>query len=172
MKSPFPGMDPYLEQYWGDVHTGLMVYMRDQINDQLPGDLQARVEEGISVDLKDDQRTIYPDIQVAEQSAPTHGMSELPPTTTMAVAQPHIIPLLDESPTERHIEIVDPNSGNRVVTAIEVLSPSNKTGETGREAYQRKQREYIGGGVNLVEIDLIRQGTFIVAVPENLVPRN
>jgi len=21
MKSPFPGMDPYLEQYWGDVHT-------------------------------------------------------------------------------------------------------------------------------------------------------
>jgi hypothetical protein len=23
MKSPFPGMDPYLEQYWGDVHQGV-----------------------------------------------------------------------------------------------------------------------------------------------------
>jgi Protein of unknown function (DUF4058) len=23
MKSPFPGMDPYLEQFWGDVHQGL-----------------------------------------------------------------------------------------------------------------------------------------------------
>jgi hypothetical protein len=50
LKSPFPGMDPYLEQHWGDVHASLIVYMRDQINEQLPADLQARVEESIMVD--------------------------------------------------------------------------------------------------------------------------
>jgi len=24
MPSPFPGMDPYLEAHWGDIHTRLM----------------------------------------------------------------------------------------------------------------------------------------------------
>ncbi|MEJ7593644.1 MAG: DUF4058 family protein [Planctomycetaceae bacterium] len=27
-KSPFPGMDPFLEPFWGDVHASLIVYMR------------------------------------------------------------------------------------------------------------------------------------------------
>ncbi|MDP6502539.1 MAG: DUF4058 family protein [Planctomycetota bacterium] len=26
MPSPFPGMDPYLEYFWRDVHTALTVY--------------------------------------------------------------------------------------------------------------------------------------------------
>ena len=26
MRSPFPGMDPYLEQFWGDVHHRLITY--------------------------------------------------------------------------------------------------------------------------------------------------
>jgi hypothetical protein len=30
MKSPFPGMDPYLEQHWRDVHSSLIIYARDQ----------------------------------------------------------------------------------------------------------------------------------------------
>lgn len=30
-KSPFPGMDPYLETHWGDLHSRLVVYMSDQI---------------------------------------------------------------------------------------------------------------------------------------------
>src|SRR5438105_4713913 len=45
MKSPFPGMDPFLEQYWGDVHHSLIQYARDTMQPQLPADLRARVEE-------------------------------------------------------------------------------------------------------------------------------
>ena len=26
MKSPFPGMDPYLGMYWGDVRFSIIVY--------------------------------------------------------------------------------------------------------------------------------------------------
>ena len=52
MKSPFPGMDPYLERYWGDIHTSLIVYARNQLNAQLPDDLQARVEESAGVDIE------------------------------------------------------------------------------------------------------------------------
>jgi hypothetical protein len=36
MPSPFPGMDPYLEAYWGDAHVGLIAYARDQLNQHLP----------------------------------------------------------------------------------------------------------------------------------------
>ena len=79
-------------------------------------------------------------------------------------------PTTTEPTTLRHIEIVDPNNGGRVVTAIELLCPANKLGEEGRRAYRQKQREYLEGGVNLVEIDLIREGGFTVAVPERLVP--
>jgi len=168
MKSPFPGMDPYLEQHWGDIYTSLMVYMRDQIDEQLPSGLQARVEESVSVDLDESSRWVYPDVRVIEQ--PDSPLAAPATAAGTAVAEPCIIPLPDEPVTERHIEIVDLNSGNRVVTAIEVLSPANKTEDPGRRAYRRKQREYIEGGVNLVEIDLIRSGEFMAAVPEMLIP--
>ena len=49
MKSPFPGMDPYLEQKWGEVYTSLIVYARNQLNAQLPDDLQATVEQYVAV---------------------------------------------------------------------------------------------------------------------------
>ena len=168
MKSPFPGVDPYLEQHWGDIHTSLIVYIRDQLTDQLPSDLHARVEESVSVDLDESTRWIYPDITVVER--PDASSSAAVAVADEVIAEPTIIPLVHEKPTKRHIEIVDLNNGNRVVTAIELLSPANKQEEAGRSAYRRKQREYIEAGVNLVEIDFIRTGSFIVAAPEGRIP--
>ena len=37
MRSPFPGMDPYLEQFWGDVHHRLITYTCDALQRHLPG---------------------------------------------------------------------------------------------------------------------------------------
>ena len=45
MPSPFPGMDPYLERHWGDVHTRLITSASDPLQKFLPKDLRARVEE-------------------------------------------------------------------------------------------------------------------------------
>jgi hypothetical protein len=54
----------------------------------------------------------------------------------------------------------------RLVTAIELLSPSDKApGERGRELYLRKQRELLDSPSHLVEIDLLRGGTHTTAVP-------
>ncbi len=107
-----------------------MVYIRDQVTDQLPGDLQARIEESVCVDLDESSRWIYPDVKVVEsvEKAPGAGVALAEATIT----EPTIIPLPNEKPTERHIEIVDLNSGNRVVTAIELLSPANKKEDAGR----------------------------------------
>lgn len=171
MKSPFPGMDPYLEAHWGDIHTTLMVYARNQLNAQLPDDLQARVEESLAV-TEDDQkrRTVYPDVRVVE----TPGMSvaestAAPAVATVDVAQPYVVQLEDEPTTHRHLEIVDTGDG-RLVTAIEILSPANKVGSHGQLIYIRKQREYLRAKVNLVEIDLIRAGNFVLAIPEDRLP--
>jgi hypothetical protein len=71
---------------------------------------------------------------------------------------------------ETLVEIRVPrDEGERLVTAIEVLSPSNKTsGERGRELYQRKQRELLDSQTHLVEIDLLRDGVHSTAVPLDL----
>ena len=46
-KSPFPGMNPWLEKHWGDVHQAMITYARDAIQPQLPDDLVARTEERV-----------------------------------------------------------------------------------------------------------------------------
>ena len=54
MKSPFPGMDPYLETRWSDVHLSLATYSRDALNGLLPPGLLARSEERSVVSVDDE----------------------------------------------------------------------------------------------------------------------
>lgn len=173
-KSPFPGMDPYLEQHWGDIHTRLMVYISNQINAQLPDELQARVEESTAIQIEDETRTtIYPDVRIVEDQPyqPSGDGGVVIATETITAAKPIIIKMDIEGRTHRTIEIVDISSNDRVVTAIEVLSPSNKIGRESRLAYKRKRAAYLESGVNLIEIDLVRDGDPIVAIPLPLIPK-
>ncbi len=157
MKSPFPGMDPYLEPHWRDVHTRLIVYICDELQGQLTGRLRARVEERLVVeDDEDEVHAISPDARVFESArdgrpggvlaAPRAGSNRL------------VIPIPDEAETERFVEVIDRGTGDRLVTVIELLSPSNKVGRAARNAYARKRAEVRAAGVNLVEIDLTRAG--------------
>ena len=165
MKSPFPGMDPFLERHWQDVHSTFMVYAKQRLNNQLPAELLARVEESLAVETDDGRnRVVYPDISVVEQQTTFSGLQSEP--ASVAVADPFEVPLPLEAPPQRRLEIIDTGSGNRIVTVIELLSPVNKTMPTGRAAYRKKQSEYIQGMVNLVEIDLLRCGEFVLAMPE------
>src|SRR5437773_8502199 len=66
MNSPFPGMDPYLEQHWGDVHHNLITFAQGMLNERLPADLRARVEERVLVELPGEDRHYYPDVRVIE----------------------------------------------------------------------------------------------------------
>ena len=69
------------------------------------------------------------------------------------------------SSPKTYLEIIDRESGNRVVTVIEFLSPSNKSPGPNREQYLRKQQEVCSSGANLVEIDLNRLGIHTLAFP-------
>lgn len=173
MKSPFPGMDPYLERYWGDVHTKLLVYACEQLNEQLPKDLQARVEETVRVAADGDEgRWLVPDVLVVQEpTAVEYAPADADASAAVVpAAEPWLIVIPPRRRAQRHLEIIDPASGNRVVTAVEILSPANKTTRFGRRQYRDKQRAVLRGRVNLVEIDLLRSGRFILAVPKSLIP--
>jgi hypothetical protein len=170
MRSPFPGMNPYLEEYWGDIHHRLIIYSSDALQKQLPGDLRARVNERVFVEPEEGKpRDIIPDVRVVER-----GRREEPAVRTsngIAVADPLIIHLDQNEPIRQgFIEIIDIKSGRRVVTVIEILSPSNKVPGPGRDLYLKKQEELREGGVSLVEIDLLRAGRRVLAAPFELIP--
>jgi hypothetical protein len=88
----------------------------------------------------------------------------------VALAEPLRIEIPEEEMTQGYIEIIDIASDRRVVTVIEVLSPPNKVPGPGQDLYRRKQQECKEGGVNLVEIDLLRSGPCVLAVHESFVP--
>jgi hypothetical protein len=156
-------MDPYLERHWGDVHTSLVTYARDQLQRFLPRDLRARVEERVVVSELDRPRSLYADVRAIErrriQRRPRRGGAGT------AVAQPLVIDLADEPETQRFVEIREVSSESRLVTVLEVVSPSNKRPGDGQEQYLRKQQELRQARVSLVEIDLLRGGDWVVAVP-------
>jgi len=169
MKSPFPGMDPYLEEHWRDVHHRFLTYACDELQQHLPGDLRARMEERVFVEPDvGDGRGIYPDVRVVER--PGRPGTAVAARAGVAVAEPLIIHGEDEPATEGYIEIIDVGSGHRVISVIELFSVSNKFAGEGQEKYLQKQREYQRGSVSLVEIDLLRSGKRVVAVPRRLIP--
>jgi hypothetical protein len=169
MNSPFPGMDPYLEHHWRSVHHRLITYSGDQLQAVLPSRFRVEVEERVFVAGEvDAARNVYPDAHVVDEGD-AHGAR---PSAGGAptITRPVVIELLDEPATETYLEIVDTASGNRVITAIEFLSPTNKRPGDGNEMYVRKQREYRAAGVSQVEIDLTRQGDRSLVMPIVRIP--
>lgn len=172
MKSPFPGMDPYLEKRWRDVHARFVLYACDQLEERLPEELIARVEERVFVESPEGLEGIrYPDVHVVEQpggpTGPTIAVSD-----GVAVADPVILHVPEDPVTQTFIEIREATEGDRLITVIEVLSPSNKRPGSGRRKYVRKLRELKRGRVSIVEIDLLRAGQRVLAHPPEAIPES
>jgi hypothetical protein len=69
---------------------------------------------------------------------------------------------------QRYITILDKHTNQEVVGVIELVSPTNKVRGPGRRSYLEKQRQVLKTTAHLVEIDLIRTGKHVLAVPENV----
>jgi len=181
MKSPFPGMDPYLERHWGDVHQRLTTYICDGLQSSLPSDLRARMQERVYIELPGERHEYYPDVRLVEYPGrPSRGGAATalaePAVAVgddddgLALSQPILIHLEIEPVTEGYIEIIDVKTGHRVVTAIEVLSPTNKRPGEGQRLYLEKRKDMVRARVNMVEIDLLRGGDRVSMVPPEQVP--
>jgi hypothetical protein len=157
MPSPFPGMDPYLEGYlWMPTHGQMIAEVARQLAPKLrPRYLALMTErfvleepEGVSISTS----SRYPDVGVVAvdsgETAP-EGESVEPAPIRLTTVMPELVPHFT-------VEIRDV-ANRRLVTAIELLSPTNKRGE-GREEYLAKRRRILLSTAHLLEIDLLRAG--------------
>jgi len=158
-------MDPYLEHpvLWEGFHTCLIVEIMKQLQPQLEPRYVAAVEQRIFLGRL--QQTRKPDVRIEKSGASRRSAKPI------ALVKPRSREVLmvevdvDEI-KQRRIEIKDLRTGMKLVTAIEVVSPTNKVGGEGRRSYRRKQAEFLNSECHLVEIDLLRKGKHVVAVPE------
>lgn len=157
MASPFPGMDPYLEdqEIWSGFHSLLAGELLRRLNPLIVpkyyADLEVHAvlqEVGIAT-----RHSIYPDAAVLELS-PQHTFQGV------AVTVP-------EAPVKRVVEVANTTKLRAVqvyvtetqelVTSIEILSPYNKSGE-GLRQFRRKRSRLLRSTIHLVELDLLRGG--------------
>jgi hypothetical protein len=157
MPSPFPGMDPYVEDpaIWPDCHDALIIFIR--------GALQPLLRPRYAAVARDRQvlispeRPRYPDVSVVR----TGGRPASAGTRTKALVADTPVVFEESEDREPYLEIIEAAT-NRLVTAIEVLSPDNKRPGDGRRSYLRKRRELLSRRANFVEIDLLRAGRAVV----------
>lgn len=155
MNSPFPGMDPYLEHptLWTDVHNRLIAAMADAIVPEVAPNYYVGLERRAYLLKPDDIVFIgRPDVSVMRDSADvkTSVAARLDGVMTVDV------PMNDEI-GEDFLEVHEVKSG-KLVTLIEVLSPTNKVSKDGRDQYLQKRSQIFSTQTNLVEVDLLRGG--------------
>jgi hypothetical protein len=161
MPSPFPGMNPFLElnDSWEDFHQDFISRSRELISRDISANYIAKIETRLYVhELSAEERryfgradaSITADSNLASASAKTAVLTESAPVEL-------IFPAVD---FERHswIEITD-RRNRKVVTVIELLSPTNKTPGPDRDQYVSKRAFLLNGSAHFVEIDLRRGGT-------------
>ena len=165
MKSPFPGMDPYLEDQgrWQDFHAGIITYCRDALSQRLPDDYVAQMGEEVRVVTWQEgrERPMRPDVAIVRgdrlggTTAAGGSVALLEEVDTLEPVEVPFAAAVDEV-RDTWIEIRR-LPDERLVTAIEVLSPTNK-GSSGLTTTSRKRLRLWNQGVNLVEIDLLIAG--------------
>lgn len=164
MPTPFPGMDPYLERrgLWEEVHTNLIVAIQHFLTPLLRPKYRVAVEQRVylSVLPSKEQGSGKPDVMVLLKQP----IADPQPHRFVALADPIMadLPLVGELPMPeevkaRYLEIRDTKT-HEVITAIEILSPTNKETKDGRQQYEQKRLKVLSSSTNLVEIDLLRGG--------------
>ncbi len=158
MKSPFPGIDPFIEAqgFWPDFHASFITYLRDMLAAELPDNYEARIDERVNlVELPAEKmKRIKPDLAVSRG-----GQTGNVPLARAGVAtlEPATIPLLiEEESRETYVEILQ-RPDRTLVTVIELLSPANKE-DPGRSLYLAKRNSLLCLPIHVVELDLLLGG--------------
>lgn len=168
MQSPFPGMDPWLEStlYFGGLHSSMITYIKATLQSRLPEPYYTDSDDRVYVDV--DYR--IPDVNVLrredyDQATDNGGGTAVATRSQPIVVEPVPIPTYFET-TESFLNVYTRHGDReRLVTSIEILSPSNKVEGDGRSAYVQKQKEFLTKKVHIVEIDLLRAGKHTTVVP-------
>ncbi len=155
MSNPFPGMDPFLEgDLWTSVHTDLSAEIARQLAPKVrPKYFVLTARRVVLAPSEEAEQTShwFPDVGILT------GTSAFADKSAAVARAPLVLPTDFPEPIPHiSVEIRDV-AERRLVTCIEVLSPTNKTG-IGREEYANKRYQMLSSTAHLVEIDLLRAG--------------
>ena len=159
MPSPFPGMDPYLEDpaFWQDFHSRFINACSEVLSEHLPDGYEARIDERLRLVEHRTEVTRLPDVAVTHDPKMERSFGARS-TGSVATLEPVSIPMATQIEEVRDTWIEILNRPDRsLVTIIEILSPTNKTGD-GFSEYRLKRRDILGQHAHLVEIDLLLGG--------------
>jgi hypothetical protein len=163
MPSPFPGMDPYLESEdtWHDFQVRYVPALAEALTPVLPDRYIVKADQDVFIrERSADERRLVgrPDVFVVPSGRASSAPSAAP--SAGAVADRSVaaaFPAGIDVERRPFLQIID-RQLRVVVTAIELLSPSNKSPSGDRAAYLAKRQRLQAGGANLVELDLLRAG--------------
>ncbi len=163
MPSPFPGMDPYIEdaEIWRGFHQSFAVELVGLLNPVVGPKYFADVEV----------RMVSEEINIAavgDMIADAALVNRIQKTPSSVVGTSRSAVAIPEAPVRRTIaspertrlravKIVRTETG-QLVTSIEILSPYNKRPGEGIFEYRKKRGRILRSSVHLIEIDLVRGG--------------
>jgi hypothetical protein len=165
-------MDPYIEacDLWEDFHDSLVSEIKLALAEVVPDRYVVRGGERSYIVLapsgEESEREVRSQAVVAVRFA--SGSPEPSAAAVRAVVDVDapeaespvsMRALIESEHRESFLEIRELRSDRRLVTTIEILSPSNKKhASPGWNRYCRKRQAHLEGHANLVEIDLLRGG--------------
>jgi hypothetical protein len=157
MPSPFPGMDPFLEDpaYWSDFHSRFVNFWCEAVADALPPNYEAGLGERVYLIEHDpeERKLVFPDVAITQTDGPG---SKSAGAGAVATLEPVTIPLtILEGPRETYIEILH-RPDRSLVAVLELLSLAKE--RLGRTTYLAERRAILYQQVHLVELDLLRGG--------------
>lgn len=160
MPSPFPGVDPYIEDqhFWPDFHQSFMTYWRDQLLEVLPDNYDARLEERVhQVAVSDEplEQSRFPDITLSKSGAAPRRAARSAGGTLVLEPITMTLPEYEEA-REAYIKVTH-RPDRSLVAILELLSPSNKV-LPGFGDYLSKRTELLCQDVHVVEVDLLLGG--------------
>ena len=164
MPSPFPGMDPYLEdeEFWHEFHSNLSGAIQAQLVPLARPKYRVSVEPTIVYEAVEtgDRHFMRPDVTVLREVF-------TPAPATQAVAEITPAPLIQEVEIEIEVKLlavgIYTTKGKKLVTSIEILSPANKVRSSqAYEQYMRKRNRILNSPAHWLELDLFRAGPRII----------
>ncbi|MCI0681685.1 MAG: DUF4058 family protein [Gemmataceae bacterium] len=160
-------MDPFIEAcgLWEGFHHHVIEHISAALADQVPENYF--VDTGtrnyvVLVEEEGKKPSVFkPDVDVSTRTSRRRANGAAAVLDESAVGEDTytVRALISEEFRESFIEIYAAEPERRLVTCIEMLSPSNKRkGTAGWDEYLRKRNGLLLGEANLVEIDLLRGG--------------
>jgi hypothetical protein len=154
-------MDPYLEHpvLWESVQARLVVAIAEQLQPRIDPRYVTSIEKRV---FNEGSERRIPGVWIQR----THRDEEVAPAARLDSDSAVIVEIEDLEIHQMRVEILDSYNELKLVALIEIVSPTNKAVGPGRRSYQAKQEETLARECHLVEIDLLRHGQHVLAVPE------